>query len=79
MTQRAVVLLSGGLDAATTLAVARAQGFESYALSFRYGQRHAVEMTVRPRVRGLIAALDPAWSARLGDDHVVALDALDAA
>ncbi|MEO8450154.1 MAG: 7-cyano-7-deazaguanine synthase QueC [Gemmatimonadota bacterium] len=40
----AVVLLSGGLDSATTLAIARAEGFDAYALSFRYGQRHAVEI-----------------------------------
>lgn len=42
--KRAVVLLSGGLDSATVLAMARAQGFDCYALSFRYGQRHAVEL-----------------------------------
>jgi len=41
----AVVLLSGGLDSATTLAIARAEGFACHALSFRYGQRHAVELT----------------------------------
>ena len=41
----AVVLLSGGLDSATTLAIARAQGFACRALSFRYGQRHAHELT----------------------------------
>jgi 7-cyano-7-deazaguanine synthase len=41
---RAVVLLSGGLDSATVLAIARARGFDAYALSFRYGQRHAVEL-----------------------------------
>jgi 7-cyano-7-deazaguanine synthase len=41
---RAVVLLSGGLDSTTTLAIARAEGFEPYALSFRYGQRHALEL-----------------------------------
>ena len=57
MTQRAVVLLSGGLDSATALAVARAQGFESYALSFRYGQRHAVELDC---ARTLAAALGAA-------------------
>ena len=40
----AVVLLSGGLDSATTLAIARAEGFRCHALSFRYGQRHAGEL-----------------------------------
>jgi 7-cyano-7-deazaguanine synthase len=40
----AVVLLSGGLDSATVLLMAAAQGFETYALSFRYGQRHAYEL-----------------------------------
>jgi 7-cyano-7-deazaguanine synthase len=41
---KAVVLLSGGIDSSTTLAVARDMGFDIYALSFRYGQRHAVEL-----------------------------------
>jgi 7-cyano-7-deazaguanine synthase len=40
----AVVLLSGGLDSATTLAIARARGYSCHALSFRYGQRHAAEL-----------------------------------
>jgi 7-cyano-7-deazaguanine synthase len=44
MTRTAVVLLSGGLDSSTVLAIARSQGFDSIALSFRYGQRHDAEI-----------------------------------
>lgn len=47
---RAVVLLSGGLDSATALAEARAAGFETYALTISYGQRHAVEVEAARRV-----------------------------
>src|SRR5437016_3851364 len=47
---RAVVLLSGGLDSTTTLAIARQQGFDVYALTFRYGQRHEVEIEAAGRV-----------------------------
>lgn len=43
-TLKAVVLLSGGVDSATTLAIAKSMGFDIYALSFRYGQRHVVEL-----------------------------------
>jgi 7-cyano-7-deazaguanine synthase len=46
----AVVLLSGGLDSSTTLAIAKHDGYEVYALSFRYGQRHAAELTAAQRV-----------------------------
>lgn len=44
MKKHAVILLSGGLDSATVLAMARAEGFSCHALSFRYGQRHGVEL-----------------------------------
>jgi 7-cyano-7-deazaguanine synthase len=56
MTERsaAVVLLSGGLDSATTLAIAKAEGFEPYAMSFRYGQRHAVELAAAEKVAAQI-------------------------
>lgn len=50
LNSRAVVLLSGGLDSATVLAEARAQGFELYALTVRYGQRHSVEIDAARRV-----------------------------
>lgn len=48
--KRAVVLLSGGLDSATVLAIARSQGFEVSALSFSYGQRHSFELEAAKRV-----------------------------
>lgn len=47
---KAVILLSGGLDSSTVLAIAKAQGFEPYALSFRYGQRHSIELASAQRV-----------------------------
>ncbi|WP_067430960.1 7-cyano-7-deazaguanine synthase QueC [Nocardioides jensenii] len=50
MKRKAVVLLSGGLDSTTVLAIAKDQGFEPYALSFRYGQRHEVELAAAQRV-----------------------------
>ena len=49
-----MVLLSGGLDSATTLAIARVEGYLLYALSFRYGQRHAVELDAARRVAAQI-------------------------
>lgn len=64
---KAVVLLSGGLDSTTCLAIARARGFRPLALTFRYGQRHEVEVEAARRVarafgvrRHVVAALDAA-------------------
>jgi 7-cyano-7-deazaguanine synthase len=50
MSEKAVLLLSGGLDSATVLAMAKAEGYEVHALSFRYGQRHADELSAARRV-----------------------------
>ena len=64
----AVVLLSGGLDSTTVLALAREQGFTCHALSFRYGQRHIVELNAAARVARVlgaashrVAAVDLGW------------------
>ncbi len=56
--RRAIVLLSGGLDSATTLALARADGFTCHALSFRYGQRHVVELAAAARVAKALGAVE---------------------
>ena len=56
--KKAVVLLSGGLDSATTLAMARNRGFECHALSFSYSQRHISELTAAKRVATALGAID---------------------
>lgn len=48
--KKAIVLLSGGLDSTTTLAVAKSEGYSCYALSFRYGQRHYVELEAAKKI-----------------------------
>lgn len=57
MSPPAIVLLSGGLDSATTLAIARAEGFECHALSFQYGQRHHGELDAARQVARALGAL----------------------
>ena len=81
--RKAVVLLSGGLDSATTLAIAKADGFEPYALSFEYGQRHAAEVDAARRVANalgvkqhIVARIDlrAFGGSALTDDIAVPLD-----
>lgn len=55
--QPAVILLSGGLDSTTVLAIAKSEGFRPYALSFRYGQRHEVELAAARRVADAMGAV----------------------
>lgn len=56
--KNAVVLLSGGLDSATVVAMARAEGYRVHALSFRYGQRHSVELEAADRVARHLGAIE---------------------
>ena len=55
---KAIVLLSGGMDSATTLAIAQHEGFEAYAITFRYGQRHAIEVQAAQRIAARAGATD---------------------
>ncbi|MFF8603938.1 7-cyano-7-deazaguanine synthase QueC [Streptomyces sp. NPDC015232] len=85
----AIVLLSGGLDSTTVLAIAKDQGYTPYALSFRYGQRHSVELEAAKRVaaaqgvaRHVIADIDLrvfGGSALTSDIEVPKHESLDAA
>ncbi len=54
--KRAIVLLSGGLDSSTVLALARARGFDCYALSVHYGQRHSAELTAARQIAAILGA-----------------------
>jgi len=74
----ALVLFSGGQDSTVCLAWALERFARVETVGFSYGQRHAVELAARPRLRDGMAALNRAWAARLGEDHVVAVDALAA-
>jgi len=74
----ALVLFSGGQDSTVCLAWALERFARVETVGFAYGQRHAVELEMRPRLRERVAALKPDWPARLGDDYLVTLDALAA-
>jgi 7-cyano-7-deazaguanine synthase len=58
MSKKAVILFSGGLDSTTCMAIARAEGFAPYAISFAYGQRHAVELELAKKNAGLLGAVE---------------------
>jgi 7-cyano-7-deazaguanine synthase len=72
----ALVLFSGGQDSTVCLAWVLERFARVETVGFHYGQRHAVELDVRPRLRERMAELKPEWKIRLGDDHMIALGAL---
>ena len=74
----ALVLFSGGQDSTVSLAWALTRFPRVETIGFEYGQRHGIEMTVRPRILEKLRSLDPKWKARLGEDHVVNIDSLGA-
>jgi 7-cyano-7-deazaguanine synthase len=74
----ALVLFSGGQDSTVCLGWALERFERVETIGFDYGQRHRVELDVRPKIREKIAVIKPEWKARLGDDHVLKLDALAA-
>ena len=76
--ETALVLFSGGQDSTVCLAWALERFSRVETIGFDYGQRHAIELSVRARLREKMAALNSGWGARLGDDHMIKLDALAA-
>jgi 7-cyano-7-deazaguanine synthase len=74
----ALVLFSGGQDSATCLTWALDRFDRVETIGFDYGQRHRVELDVRPQFLSRMRAAFPNWAARLGDDHVIDLTALGA-
>lgn len=76
--QNALVLFSGGQDSTVCLAWALERFASVETIGFDYGQRHRAELDVRPRIRERMKAMRPDWAKRLGEDHVVKLDALAA-
>lgn len=73
---KALVLFSGGQDSATCLAWALSRYSHVETIGFDYGQRHAIELSVRPQLLQKMRMLSPAWNERLGDDHMIDLSLL---
>src|SRR5205814_1149869 len=71
----ALVLFSGGQDSTVCLAWALERFAHVETVGFHYGQRHHAELDARLRVRARIPALWPAWQGKLGEDHLLRLDA----
>jgi 7-cyano-7-deazaguanine synthase len=76
MHSKALVLFSGGQDSTTCLAWALQRYAYVETMAFDYGQRHAVELAVRPRILELFRKRFPKWAERLGDDHLITLHEL---
>lgn len=76
MSSSALVLFSGGQDSTTCLAWALSRYARVETLGFDYGQRHAVELSLRPVLLAAIRVLKPEWHSRLGEDHLLDLSLL---
>lgn len=72
-TDAALVLFSGGQDSTTCLAWALERYARVETIGFDYGQRHAIELQVRPQLLAQMRSHKPEWAARLGDDHMIDL------
>jgi 7-cyano-7-deazaguanine synthase len=70
---KALVLFSGGQDSTTCLAWALARFSHVETIGFDYGQRHRIELDQRAKIRAGIAAIDPLWATRLGEDYLLDL------
>ncbi|GAB6141821.1 7-cyano-7-deazaguanine synthase QueC [Methylosoma difficile] len=87
MDKKAIILLSGGLDSVTTLALAQQQGYQCYALSFDYGQRHDAELLAAARIAATYQVIDhkiiklglgSIGGSALTDSHIAVPDSLQA-